>query len=257
MTESEIAKQIERLRTEIRRHDMLYYVHNRPEIGDQEYDRLFAELKQLEARHPDLVTSDSPTQRVSERPLEAFESVTHAVPMLSIDNTYSDQELRDFDERVAKVLDKREYQYIVELKIDGLAMSLRYDMGLLTRAATRGDGMTGDDVTANVRTIRSVPLRLVGSNLPDTLEIRGEVYMPKASFEELNRLRIEAGEAEFANPQCGRRFLETARSANHGNARPGLFRIFIAVHRRTHRGLPLRRPAASEQIRPAGQSSYP
>ena len=156
-----IQQQIERLRAEIRRHDILYYVHNQPEISDGEYDRLFAELKRLEAEHPDLVTPDSPTQRVSERPLEAFASVTHAVPMLSIDNTYNEAELRVFDKRVKKVLGNNEYHYVVELKIDGLAMSLRYEQGRLVRAATRGDGETGDDVTANVRTIRAVPLQLV------------------------------------------------------------------------------------------------
>jgi DNA ligase (NAD+) len=173
-----IQQQIERLRAEIRRHDLLYYVHNRPEIGDGEYDRLFAELRSLEAEHPDLVTPDSPTQRVAERPLEAFGSVTHA-----------------------KGLGHREYGFVVELKIDGLAMSLRYEGGRLVRAATRGDGETGDDVTANVRTIRAVPLQLVGPKVPENLEVRGEVYMPRPAFEELNRLRQEAGEAEFANPR--------------------------------------------------------
>ena len=201
MKSKSIHQQIERLRAEIRRHDGLYYVHNRPEIGDGEYDRLFAELRSLEAEHPDLVTPDSPTQRVSERPLEAFASVTHAVPMLSIDNTYNDDELRAFDDRVAKGLGHREYGFVVELKIDGLAMSLRYEQGRLVRAATRGDGSAGDDVTANVRTIRAVPLQLVGAKIPETLEVRGEVYMPRPEFEELNRLREEAGEAEFANPR--------------------------------------------------------
>jgi DNA ligase (NAD+) len=196
-----IQQQIERLRAEIRRHDILYYVHNQPEISDAQYDRLFAELKRLEAERPDLVTPDSPTQRVSEQPLEAFASVTHAVSMLSIDNTYNDDELRAFDERVAKGLGHREYGFVVELKIDGLAMSLRYEQGLLARAATRGDGETGDDVTANVRTIRAVPLQLVGRKVPENLEVRGEVYMPRPAFEELNRLRQEAGEAEFANPR--------------------------------------------------------
>ena len=201
MKSESIQQQIERLRAEIRRHDSLYYVHNRPEISDGEYDRLFAELKRLEAERPNLITPDSPTQRVSERPLEAFTSVKHAVPMLSIDNTYNDDELRAFDERVAKGLGHREYGFVVELKIDGLAMSLRYERGRLVRAATRGDGETGDDVTANVRTIRAVPLQLVGAKIPETLEVRGEVYMPRPAFEELNRLRQEAGEPEFANPR--------------------------------------------------------
>ncbi|NLH16013.1 MAG: NAD-dependent DNA ligase LigA [Phycisphaerae bacterium] len=201
MKSESIQQQIEQLRAEIRRHDILYYVHNRPEISDTEYDRLFAELKRLEAQRPDLITPDSPTQRVSERPLEAFVSVKHTVPMLSIDNTYSDEELRAFDERVAKGLGHREYEFVVEPKIDGLAMSLHYEGGRLVRAATRGDGETGDDVTTNVRTIRSVPLQLAGSNIPGMLEVRGEVYMPRPAFEELNRLRQEAGESEFANPR--------------------------------------------------------
>jgi DNA ligase (NAD+) len=196
-----IQQQIERLRAEIRRHDRLYYVHNRPEISDGEYDRLFTELRRLEAERPDLVTPDSPTQRVSERPLEAFASVRHAVPMLSIDNTYNEAEMRVFDKRVKKVVGEQTYQYVVELKIDGLAMSLRYEGGRLVRAATRGDGETGDDVTANVRTIRAVPLQLVGAKVPENLEVRGEVYMPKASFEELNRLNTDADEDEFANPR--------------------------------------------------------
>ncbi len=201
MSTPSIQQQIERLRAEIRQHDVLYYVHNRPEISDGEYDRLFADLKRLEAEHPELVMPDSPTQRVSERPLEAFASVKHTVPMLSIDNTYNEKELITFDNRVKKYLGDQEYRYVIEPKIDGLAMSLRYEGGRLVRAATRGDGETGDDVTANVRTIRSVPLQLVGPHLPENLEVRGEVYMPKDSFEELNRSCEETDEEAFANPR--------------------------------------------------------
>ena len=198
----DVRKHIESLRDEIRRHDYLYYVLNQPEVSDREYDRLFAQLRKLEAEHPNLITPDSPTQRVSEKPLEEFASVTHAVPMLSIDNTYSGEELREFDARVAKGLEGARYEYVVELKIDGLAISLRYEDGLLVRAATRGDGTTGDDVTANIRTIRAIPLRLSAERkTPAVLEVRGEVYMPKAAFAELNRLRAEAGETEFANPR--------------------------------------------------------
>ncbi|MEE9370844.1 MAG: NAD-dependent DNA ligase LigA [Sedimentisphaerales bacterium] len=194
-------KQIEQLRKEIRRHDYLYYVHNKPEITDHQYDKLFAELKALEQANPQFVTADSPTQRVSERPLDGFVTVRHTVPMLSIDNTYNDDELRAFDERVAKGLGSRDYDYVVELKIDGVAISLRYEKGVLVRAATRGDGEVGDDVTANVRTIKAVPLMLLsGRNIPDVLEVRGEVYMPKKAFVELNKLRTEAGEP-FANPR--------------------------------------------------------
>jgi DNA ligase (NAD+) len=198
----DISKQIERLRKEIRRHDYLYYVLNRPRISDRQYDKLFAELKKMEAANPQFVTADSPTQRVSERPLEGFTTVRHAVPMLSMDNTYNADELRAFDERVAKQLGSKDYDYVIELKIDGLAISLRYEEGVLVTAATRGNGEVGDDVTANVRTIRAVPLVLLGGNkIPAVLEVRGEVYMPTSSFAELNRLRAEAGEPAFANPR--------------------------------------------------------
>ncbi len=197
----DIQKQIERLREEVRRHDVLYYVHNAPEITDRRYDTLFAELKNLEAEHPELITPDSPTQRVSEQPIEGFQTVAHAVPMLSIDNTYTEEELREFDKRVSKGLEGGAYDYTVELKIDGLAISLRYEKGSLEQSATRGDGRRGDDVTANIRTIRAIPLTLEGKAVPDILEVRGEVYMPKRAFAELNAAKIEAGEPEFANPR--------------------------------------------------------
>jgi DNA ligase (NAD+) len=199
-----VEQKIESLRDEIRKHDRLYYVLNKPQISDREYDSLFADLKKLETEHPELITPDSPTQRVAGEPLDGFKSVRHEVPMLSIDNTYSADELQAFDERIAKGLETKDYDYVVEPKIDGLAISLLYEKGLLTRAATRGDGSTGDNVTANVRTIRAVPLsleKLKGLKTPDVLEVRGEVYMPKSAFAELNRLKVEAGEAEFANPR--------------------------------------------------------
>ena len=190
------------MRNQIRRHDYLYYVLNRPQISDADYDRLFAELKELEQERPELITPQSPTQRVSGEPIKGFTSVRHTVVMLSIDNTYNADELRAFDERVAKGLGGRDYDYVVELKIDGLAISLRYEDGMLLRAATRGDGQTGDDVTANVRTIKAVPLALLSeASPPKVLEARGEVYMPRAAFAELNRLRYAAGEAVFANPR--------------------------------------------------------
>ena len=198
----DIKKRIERLRAEIRRHDYLYYVLNRPEISDRQYDRLFAELKESEQANPELITADSPTQRVSERPLEGFASVRHAVAMLSMDNTYNAEELRAFDERVAKALGDRNFDYVVELKIDGVAVSLRYEGGRLATGATRGDGRTGDDITANVRTIKAVPLVLIGDGkVPEVLEVRGELYMPTTAFVELNKLRTEAGEPAFANPR--------------------------------------------------------
>ncbi|MBL7214333.1 MAG: NAD-dependent DNA ligase LigA, partial [Phycisphaerae bacterium] len=198
---NDIKNKIGRLRAEIRRHDVLYYVHNAPEISDRQYDKLFTELKKIEAEHPDLVTPDSPTQRVSEQPVAGFDTVTHAVPMLSIDNTYNEDELTEFDKRIAKGLETDDYEYTVEPKIDGLAISLRYEKARLVRAATRGSGTQGDDVTANIRTIRAIPLTLEGKDIPDTLEIRGEVYMPKKAFAELNAAKVEAGEPEFANPR--------------------------------------------------------
>jgi DNA ligase (NAD+) len=197
----DMGKQIERLRKEIREHDYLYYVLNQPKISDRQYDKLFTELKTLEKANPQLITKDSPTQRVSERPLEGFSTVRHAVPMLSMDNTYNADELRAFDERVAKQIGDKDYDYVIELKIDGLAISLRYEDGILVTAATRGDGEVGDDVTANVRTIKAIPLSLLDGKIPAVLEVRGEVYMPTSSFIELNRLRAEAGEPAFANPR--------------------------------------------------------
>ncbi len=199
---AELAERIERLRDEIREHDYLYYVFGQPKIGDRQYDKLFAKLKALEEANPQFITPDSPTQRVSEQPIEGFTNVRHAVPMLSIDNTYNADELKAFDERVTKQLVSKDYDYVVELKIDGLAISLRYEDGILVTAATRGDGEVGDDVTANVRTIKAVPLTLLGRDtIPAVLEVRGEVYMPTSAFVELNKLRAEAGEPVFANPR--------------------------------------------------------
>ena len=197
-----ISERLEILREKIRHHDHLYYVLNQPQITDQQYDQIFCELKKLEQQHPQYITPDSPTQRVSGKPIKGFEQVNHLVPMLSIDNTYNEDELRAFDERVKKLLTDQSYEYVVELKIDGLAVSLLYENGMLTRAATRGNGETGDNVTENIRTIRSIPLRLenVPENLP-TLEVRGEVYMPNISFVKLNEIREEADQPLFANPR--------------------------------------------------------
>jgi DNA ligase (NAD+) len=197
----DIKMQIDNLRRLINEHDYKYYVLNAPTITDSEYDKLFSQLKELETKHPELITPDSPTQRVSGRPILEFSTVAHSLPMLSIDNTYNEQELSAFDERIAKNLGTKDYQYTVELKIDGLAISLLYEDGRLTQAATRGDGTIGDDVTVNVRTIKSVPLRLVGTDYPKVLEVRGEVYMPIKAFNDLNEKRVEAGEREFANPR--------------------------------------------------------
>ncbi len=195
------AGQINRLRDDIRRHDYRYYVLAEPEISDREYDRLMEELERLERDHPELVTPDSPTQRVGGRPLDGFVSVRHSVPMLSIDNTYNEGEVREFDDRVRRGLGGESYEYFVDPKIDGVAISLRYEAGRLVLGATRGDGETGDDVTQNVRTIRAIPLRLAGEGVPDILEVRGEVYWPRKDFEAFNAAREEAGEPTFANPR--------------------------------------------------------
>jgi DNA ligase (NAD+) len=199
------ADQIEELRRQIRYHEERYYVLSDPEIADAEFDALMKALERLEAEHPDLVTPDSPTQRVGGRIAAGFESVEHAQPMLSLDNAYSEEELRAFDERVRRGLGETGAQpevvaYVAELKIDGLSMAVTYDNGVLIRGATRGDGVRGEDVTHNVRTIRAIPLRLNGA-APGRLEIRGEVFLPKTAFERINRQREEAEEPLFQNPR--------------------------------------------------------
>ena len=195
------AKHVEQLRNEIRRHDYLYYVKAAPEISDRQYDHLLGKLSQLEADHPEMVTPDSPTQRVGGQPIESFTQIRHALPMLSIDNTYNEAQLREFDQRVAKGLADAHRQYVIDLKIDGVAIALRYEQGLLVQAATRGDGRTGDDVTANARTIAALPGKLLGRGWPDLLEVRGEVYWPLNGFNHFNAARKAAGEPTFANPR--------------------------------------------------------
>ena len=189
------------LRKQINYHNYRYYVLDDPEIPDAEYDRLFRELQELENEFPELVTSDSPTQRVGEKPLSSFGEVKHAVPMLSLGNAFSDEEVEAFGKRITDRLETKNIQFVAEPKLDGLAVSLLYEKGVLVRAATRGDGVTGEDVTQNVRTIHSVPLRLVGKAYPEVLEVRGEVYMAKAGFEELNRRQKANNEKVFANPR--------------------------------------------------------
>jgi DNA ligase (NAD+) len=200
------AARIDVLRREIARHEELYYTHAAPELTDAEFDRLMIALRELEAAHPDLVTPDSPTQRVGGRPAEGFVTVRHHLPMLSLDNAYNEAELRAFDERVRKGLAAGEGAaavipaYVCELKIDGLSISLRYEDGRLVRGATRGDGVRGEDVTFNVRTIRAIPLRLTGE-VPAQMEIRGEVYFPRQAFARLNAEREALVEPLFANPR--------------------------------------------------------
>ncbi len=199
------AERIAQLRAEIRHHEERYYVLADPEIADVEFDRLMRELERLEREHPDLVTADSPTQRVAGRPVEGFETVRHAAPMLSLDNAYNEEELRAFDERVRKALTDAaagagEIAYVAELKIDGLSIALTYENGRLVCGATRGDGVQGEDVTANVRVIRAIPLALVGAPT-GRLEIRGEIFLSRGAFERVNREREEREEPLFANPR--------------------------------------------------------
>ncbi|TXH67274.1 MAG: NAD-dependent DNA ligase LigA, partial [Thiothrix sp.] len=197
-----VQEQIEALRTQIRHHNHLYYVLDDPQIPDAEYDRLFRELQALEAAHPEFITADSPTQRVGGEALSEFGSVRHELPMLSLANVFSEEELDNFDRRIHERLkDESELEYVAEPKLDGLAISLLYENGVLVRAATRGDGETGEDVTANVRTIQSVPLRLLGENYPTRLEVRGEIYMPKLGFNKLNQGLAAEHLKTFANPR--------------------------------------------------------
>jgi DNA ligase (NAD+) len=190
------------LRTQIRHHEERYYIHNDPEISDEQFDALLHELERLEAEHPDLVTPDSPTQRVAGRPTATFPTVEHIAPMLSLDNAYNEEELRAFDERVRKGagLGAAPVEYVAELKIDGLSIALTYEGGRLVRGATRGDGVRGEDVTSNVRTIRAIPLALRGG--PDErIEVRGELFLSRKSFDRINKEREDAGEPLFANPR--------------------------------------------------------
>lgn len=197
-----VTQRIETLRERINEHNYRYYVLDEPAVPDAEYDRLMRELQALEADHPDLITVDSPTQRVGGGGDNTFAEVEHRLPMLSLDNAFSEDEVRDFDRRVRERLDRDEpVEYVCEPKLDGLAVSLHYEQGLLTQAATRGDGYSGEDITANIRTIESIPLRLRGQEIPDLVEVRGEVYMPRAGFEALNRSLADQGEKTFVNPR--------------------------------------------------------
>jgi DNA ligase (NAD+) len=199
----DVLTRLQQLREQIRHHENCYYVLNQPEISDEQFDALLHELERLEAEHPDLITSDSPTQRVAGQPAEAFPTVEHVRPMLSLDNAYDEEELRAFDERVRKGagLGSTPVAYVAELKIDGLSIALTYEGGRLVRGATRGDGVRGEEVTANVRTIRTIPLALRGGGPPGRVEVRGEVFLPRAAFTRINKEREEAGEPLFANPR--------------------------------------------------------
>lgn len=206
LTKSEARKKIEKLREGLRRDEYLYYVLDDPKASDADFDRRMAELKQIEAAYPDLLTGDSPTQRVGGAARQGFQTRTHIPPMISLDNTYSYDELADFDRRVRELAGRDSVDYVAEHKFDGLSISLQYEDGVLARGVTRGDGVTGEDVTPNVRTIRSIPLRvpaktLASLKLPAAFEVRGEIVMPRKAFEDLNRQQEEQGGKRFANPR--------------------------------------------------------
>ena len=196
-----INSRVQHLRDEIRKHDHAYYVLGKPKISDREYDKLYDELKRLEEEHPELVTADSPTQRVAGTPIEGFEHVAHTLPMQSVDNTYDESQLREFDERVRRGLGGEPYRYLVDPKIDGVAVALHYENGLLVRALTRGDGRVGDDITHAARTLPSVRLRLHGKDIPQFVEPRGEIVWPTELFRKFNEEREKKGLELFANPR--------------------------------------------------------
>jgi len=206
MPSKDIEKKIDSLREKIRHHEYLYYVLDQPEISDAEFDKLMKQLKDLESEHPDLLTPDSPTQRVGGKPREGFVKVAHSSPMLSLDNTYSEEELRGWERRVHELSGRKDVDYVCELKLDGMSLALIYEDGRLIRGVTRGDGSVGEDVTLNVRTVRSIPLvidkdKLKKAGIPFTFETRGELLMPTAAFKKLNEEREKNGLATFANPR--------------------------------------------------------
>src|SRR3989440_12506521 len=200
MDRREADEKIAQLRGEIRKHDRLYYEDAAPIISDREYDRLYKELVDLETQFPDLVTPDSPTQRVGGKPLEAFAQIQHLSPMLSLDNTYSEEEVANFYKRITRLLPAERIPVVIEPKVDGVAVSVMYEKGRLKYAATRGDGVVGDDITQNIKTIKSVPHQLP-SVAPKIFEVRGEAYLDKKGFKKLNKEREAAGLPLFANPR--------------------------------------------------------
>ena len=204
MVTETIKKRVEKLREEIEYHNYRYYVLDQPEISDAQYDRMMRELEKLEQEHPELRSPNSPTQRVGAPPLEAFEIVRHTLPMLSLANAFDENEARDFDKRVKKFLgSSADVEYVVEPKLDGLAVELVYNQGHLAVGSTRGDGVNGENITQNLRTIKTIPLQLIRKEIPvpEKLEVRGEVIIQLEKFKELNRKRDEIGESSFANPR--------------------------------------------------------
>ncbi|EGH00233.1 DNA ligase [gamma proteobacterium IMCC2047] len=188
MTSAPLRQEVEALRAQLNQHNYRYYVLDEPSIPDVEYDRLLRQLQTIEAQHPELISQDSPTQRVGAQPLTAFGEVTHDMRMLSLDNAFNDDEMRDFERRIKdRLKDTSELEFVCEPKLDGIAVSLLYENGIFVRGATRGDGQTGENITQNLRTVPSIPLTLMGTGWPERLEVRGEVYMPKAGFDAFNK----------------------------------------------------------------------
>src|SRR3989449_3961485 len=263
MTRAEAAQRIAELRERIHHHDYLYYVEARPEIADAEYDRLMRELRELEARFPDLVTDDSPTQRVAGAATDVFKPVEHQVAMLSLDNATTADDLREFEARISRALPGARFTYVCEPKIDGLGVALLYARGRFVRGATRGDGRVGEDVTPNLKTIRSIPMVLRGVlTAVDELEVRGEVFMPRAAFAKLNRALEEAGETTFANPRNAAAGAVPQKDPVGPARRP--LRIFLhhlspahALRFAPHRGALQALGAPGLQTEPQGQRCAP
>ncbi|MCG2821005.1 MAG: NAD-dependent DNA ligase LigA, partial [Candidatus Atribacteria bacterium] len=196
-----IEKNIEELREKIRYHNYRYYVLDDPTVSDTEYDQLMRDLIELEEKYPRYITPYSPTQRVGIEPVSEFTTVKHTAPMLSLANAFSTEELRAFDQRIKKLIPQKKLEYVVEPKIDGLAVALVFENGIFVRGATRGDGVNGEEITSNLKTIKTIPLKLFGENIPPHIEVYGEVYTKKSDFKKLNEGRIENGESIFANPR--------------------------------------------------------
>ena len=246
----DIAQRIAALSAELSEHLYRYHVLAAPTISDQEFDRLLAELQALEEAHPALKRPDSPTQRVGGTPTSDFPTVRHAQPMLSLDNSYSRQDVEDFDRRVRQSLSDEAVEYVFELKIDGVALSLTYQDSLLVRAVTRGDGVQGDEITANARTIPTIPLRLRQPGI--NCEIRGEVYMESRDFSQINAQRAANDEPLFANPaQLHGRLAQAAKSQTSSQAQPALFRLLDTRGRRRP-DAPQRVPCNTPRLGPNG-----
>lgn len=248
-TSESVAERVRQLKHEINEHNYRYYVLDDPIVSDAEYDRLLAELQALENKHPELISPDSPTQRVGAAPAAGFESVSHDVPMLSLGNAFSREEVEEFDRRIRERLDLETITYSAEPKLDGVAIALRYENGELVLGATRGDGRSGEDVTSNVRTIRAIPLRLRGGQVPAVLEVRGEIVMTRSGFQRLNQRLADAGEKTFVNPRNAAsgslRQLDPALTAQ----RPLHFFCYGAA---TGEGLPERHSEILEALRDMG-----